>query len=143
MGRDSPGKGQSAVEYFIIAAMVMMFMVPIWVYMTTTQQQTSDELAISYAKNTVKQITDAASLVHSQGYPAKINIRVYIPTGLENVTIIGNTLIFKVNTGGTLSEVWYTSSADMQGEDKIPLNEGYYNFDIISQDAYVEINRTL
>ncbi|MCK4714475.1 MAG: hypothetical protein KAT35_02790, partial [Candidatus Aenigmarchaeota archaeon] len=86
-------RAQSAVEYFIIAAMVMMFMIPIWVYIVTTQQQTSNELALSYTRNTAKQIADAASLVHSQGYPAKINIKVYIPDGVSNVSIIDRTII--------------------------------------------------
>jgi hypothetical protein len=136
-------RGQTAVEYFIIAAMVMMFMVPIWLYMFTTQDQTSQELSLSYTRNTAKQIADAASLVHSQGAPAKINIKVYIPNGIENVSIIDRTIIFDVSLGSQSTEVWYTSNAPMTGQDDIPLNEGYYYFDIISHDTYVEINRTV
>ena len=130
------------MEYFVIATMVMMFMIPVWVHITTTQQQVGYELSLSYARNAAKQIADAASLVHSQGAPAKINIKVYIPNGVENVTINDKTLIFKVNRGDYVSDVWYTSSATLQGEDKISTNEGYYYFDIISHDTYVEINRT-
>lgn len=134
---------QAAVEYFVIAAMVMMFMIPVWVHITTTQQNAGFELSLSYARNSVKQITDAASLVHSQGAPAKINIKVYIPSGVDNVSIIGKTLIMKVDTGGQLAEIWHESSATLQGEDQISTNEGYYYFDIISHDTYVEINRTV
>jgi len=136
-------KAQSAIEYFVIAAMVMMFMIPIWVYIVTTQQQTSDELALSYARNAAKQIADAASLVHSQGYPAKINIKVYIPDGVSNVSIDDRNIKFILNTGGKETEVWYTSSATMQGEDQIPVRSGYYYLDIVSQDSYVEISRTV
>jgi hypothetical protein len=136
-------RGQSAIEYFIIAGMVLMFMVPIWLYMSTTQEQTSMELALSYTRNAAKQFADAASLVHSQGSPAKINIKVYIPDGIYNVTINERTISFNVQTGATVSEVWYTSNAPLQGGDQIPLNEGYYYFDIISHDSYVEINRTV
>jgi hypothetical protein len=136
-------RAQAAVEYFVIAAMVMMFMIPVWVHITTTQQNAGFELSLSYARNSVKQIADAASLVHSQGAPAKINIKVYIPAGVENVSIIDKTLIMKVNTGGQVSEVWHESSATLQGEDQISTNEGYYYFDIISHDSYVEINRTV
>ena len=136
-------RAQSSIEYFIIAAMVMMFMVPIWVYMATTQQQTSYELALSYTRNAAKQIADASSLVHSQGAPAKINIKVYIPDRIKNVSITDKTIIFNVDTGKQISEVWYTSNAPMQGAGEIPVNEGYYYFDIISHDSYVEINRTV
>ncbi len=135
-------KAQAAIEYFVIAGMVMMFMIPIWVYIVTIQQQTSQELSLSYTRNAAKHIADAASLVHSQGFPAKINIKVYIPDGVTNVSIVNKTIIFHMLTGSLESEVWYTSTAELQGEDNIPVNEGYYYFDIISHDTYVEINRT-
>ena len=135
--------GQSSVEYFVIAIMVLMFMVPIWTYIATTQQQTSGELSLSYAKNAVKQIADSSSLVYSQGYPAKINIKVYIPDGVENITINDKIITFYVRTGSQRTEVWYTSNAPMQGSATIPTNEGYYYLDVISQDTYVEINRTV
>lgn len=136
-------RAQAAVEYFVIAAMVMMFMIPIWAYMVTTQQQASEELSLSYAKNAAKQIADSASLVHSQGAPAKINIKVYIPSGVTDVSIVNKTIIFNVMMGSQESEVWYSSMAEMQGEEDIPTSEGYYYFDIISHDSYVEINRTV
>jgi uncharacterized protein (UPF0333 family) len=136
-------RAQTAIEYFIIAGMVLMFMVPIWAYVVTTQQQTTQELSLTYARNTAKQIADAASLVHSQGSPAKINIKVFIPSGIKNVSIINKTIIFQVLTGPQTAEIWYSSTAEMQGEEKIPVNEGYYYFDIISHDTYVEINRTV
>ena len=123
--------------------MVLMLMVPIWVYVVTTQQHTSQEFSLSYAKNAAKQISDAASLVHSQGSPAKINIKVYIPHGINNVTIVGRTLVFNVTTGDQTQDIWYMSNADMQGGENIPIDEGYYYFDIISHDTYVEINRTV
>ncbi len=136
-------RGQAAIEYLVIAGMVMMFMIPIWVYIVTIQQQTAQELSLSYTRNAAKQMADAASLVHSQGSPAKINIKLYIPDGISNVSIINKTIIFHVLTGSQESEVWYTSTAELRGEDDIPVNEGYYYFDIISHDTYVEINRTV
>jgi uncharacterized protein (UPF0333 family) len=136
-------RAQTSIEYFVIATMVMMFMVPIWLYMVTTQTEATNELSLSYAKNAVKQIADAASLVHSQGSPAKINIKVYIPSGISNVSIVDKTITFNVNTGKQVTEVWYDSAASMQGAGNIPVNEGYYYFDIISHDTYVEINRTV
>lgn len=136
-------KAQSAIEYFAIATMILMFMVPIWLYMVTTQDQATRELSLSYSKNAVKQIADTASLVHSQGYPSKLNIKVYIPDGLSNVSVIGSTLIFNLDMGDHQSEIWYKSNAPLQGGENIPLREGYYYFDITSYDTYVEINRTV
>jgi hypothetical protein len=140
---ESRAKAQAAIEYFVIASMVMMFMIPLWVYVASTQQSTTYELSLSYTQNAAKQIADASSLVYSQGAPAKINIKVYIPSGVENVSITDKTIIFMVDTGPQVSEVWYTSSATMTGAENIPVGEGYYYFDIISHGSYVEINRTV
>jgi len=136
-------RGQAAIEYFIIATMVMLFMVPIWVHITSIQSQTTVELSLSYAQNTVKQITDVSSLVHSQGSPAKMNIKVYIPSGVQNVSITDKTLSFFMWTDSGTTEIWHTSAAPMQGVDNIPTKEGYFYLDIISRDTYVEINRTV
>lgn len=135
-------RGQTSIEYFVIAAMVLMFMVPIWVYVVTTQHQTTQELSLSYARNSVKQIADAANLVHSQGAPAKLNIKVYVPEGLYNVSIINRTIIFNMLSDSQTTEVWYMSMAELRGGENIPTSEGYYNLNIISHDSYVEINRT-
>ena len=136
-------RAQSAIEYLVIAGIVMMFMVPLWIYVTTTQSQASRELAFSYAKNTVEQIADAASLVNSQGSPAMISIKVYVPEGLRNVSSSGRFLIFEMFTGGnSTSHVWSESNAIIQGSDEIPLEKGYYYLDITSHDSYVSISRS-
>ena len=56
-------KAQSSIEYFIIAVMVLLFMVPIWLYVTNTQSQTVDELSLAYSQNAVKQFSDVASTI--------------------------------------------------------------------------------
>jgi hypothetical protein len=136
-------KAQAAVEYFVIAAMVLMFLIPVWIYIVTTQQSASQELNLAYAKNAVKQFSDASSLVNSQGYPAKIKLDIFIPDGLTNVTIVDRTIIFRMNINDQITDIWYESNAQMQGVDEIPLQEGYYTFDFASFDSYVQINRTV
>ena len=132
-------RGQAAVEYFVVVGLVVMFMIPLWTYMVSTQQDVGQEVSLSYAQTAAKQIADAASLVHSQGYPAKISIRVYIPAGVLNVSLAQKTVSLNITYRNLMTDVWSKSNADMNGT--IPTNEGYYNFDIQSMDTYVQINK--
>jgi len=132
-------RGQAAVEYFVVVGLVVMFMIPLWSYMVATQENIGQEVSLSYAQTAAKQIADAASLVHSQGYPAKINIRVYIPDGVLNVSLTQKTVGFNISYRNLVTDVWSKSNAALNGS--IPTNEGYYNFDIQSMNTYVQINQ--
>ena len=72
-------RAQTAMEYLSIVGIVLVFVIPIWAYLITIEQQTSTELSLSYSKNAARQIADASSLVYSQGPPAKLTFQIYIP----------------------------------------------------------------
>jgi len=132
-------RGQAAIEYFVVVGLVVMFMIPLWSYIVATQDDIGQEISLSYAQTAAKQIADAASLVHSQGYPAKISIRVYVPDNVLNVSLTQKTVNFNITYAGLLTDVWSRSNADLNGS--VPINEGYYNFDIQSMDTYVQIKQ--
>ena len=130
--------GQSAFEYFAIVGMVLVFLIPLWMYAASLHQQTGTELSLTYAENTVKQIADTASLVYSQGPPAKVSIKIYIPDGVENVSIINETIIFNMSTPYGYTDVFATSDAPLNGS--LPTDEGYYTIKIEAKNGYVQIN---
>lgn len=131
-------RGQAAVEYFVVVGLVVVFMIPLWAYISGTQQDVGQDVSLSYAKTAAEQIADASSLVHSQGSPAKIKIRVFIPDGVINISLAQKTVSFNITYRNLITDVWAESNADMNGT--IPTREGYYNLDIISMDSYVQIN---
>lgn len=133
-------KAQAALEYIIIVSMVLVFMIPIWTYVSSMQSQTSVELALTYAKNTANQIADAANLVYSQGPPAKLKISVYIPYGVENVTIVNSTIKFTIWARPGYSDVFAFSNAQLNGT--LPTKEGYYWMDIEATDNIVQITKS-
>lgn len=131
-------KFQVAFEFMIIVGIVMAFLIPVWIYSSNVQQQTNTQLAVSYAKNTVQRIADASSLVYSQGEPAKVEIMVYMPKGVEEVNITNNTIMLSIWTGPTISNVFAESLADMTGT--LPTTEGRYFVKIEAISDYVNIS---
>jgi len=128
---------QAALEYIAILGVVLAFIIPLWVYTISLYQQTNTELSLSYAENAVKQIADTASLVYSQGPPAKVSLRVYIPVGVVNITMVNTTIIFNVSTPFGYTNVFAISDAKLNGS--IPTEEGYYLLSIEAKNDYVEI----
>ena len=116
--------GQVAFEYIIIVGLVILFLIPLWSYIADLEGQASSELSISYAQNAVDKIASHADLVYSQGPPAKITSRVYIPTGVTQARILNSTIVLTVRVGASVSDVMAVSIANMTGS--VPSAEGNY-----------------
>ncbi len=128
---------QAALEYIAILGIVLTFIIPLWMYTISLHQQARTELSLSYAENAVKQIADTASLVYSQGPPAKVSLRVYIPTGVMNISMINTTIIFNVSTSFGYTNVFAISDAKLNGS--VPTEEGYHLLSIEAKNDYVQI----
>lgn len=132
-------RAQVAFEYMAVVGLVLAMLLPIWIYISNTQQRANTELYLSYAKNAVEKITETSDLVYSQGPPAKVNVKVYIPRRISQVVIVNNTIYFKIYTEGGTSDVSATSSATMNGT--IPTTEGIYTLSIEAKQGYVQITK--
>ncbi len=137
-------RAQAAFEYLAIVGIVLAFLIPIWLYVTSLQNQTATQLSLSYAKNAADTITDKADLVFSQGPPARIETQVYIPKNVVSVEILdgpsgstGSTIVFHIRVGTQISDVSSTSNAQLQGS--VPAKEGKYRISIEAADSHVEI----
>jgi uncharacterized protein (UPF0333 family) len=128
---------QTAFEYMVIAIFILAFLTPIWIYLAQLQSQTSDEFALSYAKNAVNQIAKKADLVYSQRMEAKVKIGVYIPRGVEEINITGNEINIRIRSMSGSVDVFATSIAQLQGS--LPTDEGLYWVLIKAEGDYVNV----
>jgi uncharacterized protein (UPF0333 family) len=117
-------KAQVAFEYMLVVIVALAFMLPVWVYITSVKTETSNELMLSYAKNAVDKIASTADLVYSQGSPARVQVSVYIPDGVESYEIINYTINMVLQYGNTYTDVFAVSRARMNGT--LPTAEGNY-----------------
>jgi uncharacterized protein (UPF0333 family) len=132
-------RAQTAMEYLSIVGIILVFVIPIWAYLITLEQQTASELSLAYSKNAARQIADASSLVYSQGPPAKLSFQVYVPAGVKNILIDNKSIVFNISLGATYTDVFSTSVATMNGT--LTPNEGYYTIEVISLNSLVQINQ--
>lgn len=132
-------KAQIAFEFLVIVGIVFAFLIPIWVYISTLETQSSDELNLRFAENSVRRIASAADLVGSQGAPAKAVIEVYIPKLVTNVTINATTVRIRINTAAGLSDVFSTSTNQLNGS--LPIEEGSYKVSVEAKSGFVQISQ--
>jgi uncharacterized protein (UPF0333 family) len=125
-------KAQPAFEYMLIVIIALAFMIPVWVYVTSVKTETTDELSLSYAKNAVEKMASTADLVYSQGPPAKVKVKVYIPNGVYGFNVTNNTIILDVMYMGNLNPVFGESRARLNGT--LPTAEGNYWMQIEAVD---------
>jgi len=125
-------KAQAAFEYMVIVIIALTFMMPLWVYITSVKTEASDELSLSYAKNTVDKLASTADLIYSQGSPAKVRVNIFIPPGVYGYNITNNTVVLRVMYMGTVTDVYAESRAMLNGT--LPTAEGSYWMQIEAVD---------
>ena len=117
-------RAQAAFEYMLIVIIALALMVPVWAYITLVKIETTDELALSYAKSSVDRLASTADLIFSQGAPAKVKVHIYIPHGVEGYNFTNNTVALMMRYQNKVTPVYADSKANMNGT--LPLVEGNY-----------------
>ena len=128
---------QVAFEYLVVFGVVLLFAVPVWIYVSDLQRQTSNDLYVSYAKTAAEKIASASDLIYSQGQGARIKIKVYIPKNVVNVSIQGHEVIFNLSYETGFTDIFAKSIAPLNGS--LPKEEGNYWVKLESKGEYVEI----
>ena len=131
-------KAQVATEYLIIIAFALMVLIPYVIYLNNISRNFGEDNTLTVASNSVQKIGQAADWVYSQGEPAKLRILILMPSNVENISFIGKTLLWKVRTSAGVSDIYYTSAANLTGS--LNTASGYYNVLVQAIDNLVNIS---
>ncbi|MCW1296417.1 MAG: hypothetical protein OH319_01915 [Candidatus Parvarchaeota archaeon] len=130
-------KSQVAIEYMILISLILLLLVPIWIYLMLSRIQLQDDLSISYAKDAVNRIKDAADLVYIQGSPARVKVNIYIPENVHSINFTDRTIIIKLRTSAGLVDIHAETLANITGQ--LPVQSGYYEVIVKSEVGYVNV----
>jgi hypothetical protein len=131
-------KAQSASEFLIIVSVALTILIPLILLVNQSLMGYSDDTKISLAREAVKKLGDNADWVFSQGPPAKVTVEVYIPDGVESVSINNNEILYKVRTSAGITDVYYDTVPELRGT--LPEKSGYYFVSLTSFSNYVNIS---
>ncbi|MBU0898617.1 MAG: hypothetical protein KKB03_04475 [Nanoarchaeota archaeon] len=133
-------KGQAAFEYMAIFIIVMAFVTPVWFYVISLQGDTTNDLYFTYAKNAADKITQTADLVYSQGYPAKLRVKVYMPPNILEAFFDDKTVVLKMAIDSHETYITSLSTGTLTGS--LPTSEGVYWLDVEAENDHVQISYT-
>jgi hypothetical protein len=131
-------RAQTSVEFLVIFMFVLAALVPLWLYTTSTTQGTEDDIQITYAHQAVEKLRRAADLVYIEGPPAMITDYVHIPRNLDQISLSGNEILFRLRLlSGGLSDIYATTLGTLQGN--ISTTPGIHLITVRAQDTFVNI----
>ncbi len=131
-------KTQAAMEYYTIISVALIILVPLSVYVYQLLNEYGDDTKLSLAKDTVNKLGETADWVFSQGPPAKLSLEVYIPEGIQQISLDNNVILFKMRTSAGVTDVYYQTISPLVGS--IPTKSGHYPFSIAANTTYVNIS---
>lgn len=131
------GKAQTSMEYMTIVLFITVTLIPLVLLYHSQYEGTNEQIRSNQADQIARKIVDTAESVYYLGENSKTSIKVYMPTGVENITVSGREIVFTVRTRYGPDEVVRVSNVDITGS--IPSEMGIKTITVESKGSYVEI----
>ncbi|HLC96397.1 MAG TPA: class III signal peptide-containing protein [Candidatus Nanoarchaeia archaeon] len=133
-------RGQISLEYMLIVGMATLIAGFLLVMSHYYSRQVEDVINTNQLDRIVKEVVDTSESMYYFGEPSKTTLKVYIPTGVNSVTINSQQLTFNVKTQSGDTDIFYSSSVPLQGD--LAITPGFHFVTIEAKGGYVWINST-
>jgi len=77
-------KGQAAVEYMIVVSIGLLFISPILIMGQSTLNDMKEKSRISTVQSSLDKLTEAIEVIHAQGHPARMKVKIRWPSGITS-----------------------------------------------------------
>ena len=108
-------RAQAAVEYLAIVAISLAILVPLWIYVSSSNENVRQDLTVAYARQVVYKLKDAADVVFVQGAPAQLSVDVSVPSGITYASASGREILLRVDSGGGTTDVYSVTLGNVTG----------------------------
>lgn len=120
-------RGQAALEYGMILAIVLAALIPI-VYLAYTEF--SSRSGVALANLAADRLAQAVALVAAQGPGARVQVNAYWPAGVSEARVAGREVVLRVaGPGGRPADVYRVTDVNLTAA-AFPTTEGRYVFDV-------------
>lgn len=133
-------QGQISLEYMSIVGLATLVAISLLALSHYYSKQTEITINTNQIDRIGKEIVDTAESMYYYGEPSRTTLKVYIPDGINEISIGNNELNFKVRTKEGEADMFYSSSVNLQGN--ISTVYGFHYITIEAREGYVWINST-
>lgn len=131
-------KAQSAIEYLIIIGFVSVAVTTILALAYSYANMSNDKIRVNQIEALADKVISRAESVFYSGQPSQLTVSVYVPKGVEEITLSGKDLIIRIHLStGEMKRV-FTSGVNLEGS--ISASEGVKNLLIKAEADKVNIS---
>ena len=131
--------GQVGVEYMIIIGFVTIAIMSILVLAYFYSNEIKDRIRLNQVENFAAQLVSSAESDFFQGEPSKTTVRLYLPEGIEAVTLDQYNLIITTRTSSGQNIRAFSSDVILNGT--ISSGEGIKKLALEAKPTYVQISQ--
>lgn len=132
-------KGQVGTEYMIIVAFVTLAITSILIFAFFYSNQVKDSLKENNIENFASQLISSSETVFFSGEPSKTTIQLYLPAGVEDISISSYDIVVTTRTsGGSLNIRNFQSKVPLNGT--INPSEGLKKIVLEAKEDFTQIN---
>jgi hypothetical protein len=132
-------KAQVGVEYMIIIGFVTLAIMSVVVMAYFYSGQIKDKIRLNQVENFASQLIGSAESVFFAGEPSKTTIRLYLPEGVENITIMTDLVIITTTTSSGKNKRGFETQVPLSGT--ITPNTGIKKLLLEARDTDVLISQ--
>ena len=112
-------KAQVAIEYLIVASVVIGTAVTFFYYAAT---RSSESIVVSQAKESVEILSKTIRYIYASGPGAQTTVIIEIPTSIVDSYVRNNEIGFKIGVGGRVMDVYEITKVNVVGS--LPTSPG-------------------
>lgn len=132
-------KSQISIEYIIVIGFVTFILITVLGLALVYSGTIKDRIKIIQVNNFANKILSSAETVYYYGEPSKATISVYLPDGVINLTMIGNTLYIETQTSSGIERNGFLSKVPISGS--LTTSPGIKKIEFIAEETLVSINK--
>ncbi|MFB6294175.1 MAG: hypothetical protein ABEI97_00285 [Candidatus Nanohaloarchaea archaeon] len=129
--------GQVALEYIAIVGLALLIATPLIIEAQKSSQDLQQSFRSGLAKNALNNVEEAASLVHSQGPPAKTTFTIRLPDGITQTNVTDQYLHIRRDIGGAETDFYNTLDFNVTGD--LPERSGVHTMVAEAEPDHVNI----
>ena len=131
-------KAQVSMEFLMVVGLALMMTLPLIVLFYQQSENLNTGILDSQIDKVASEIRDAADEVYYLGYPSKKTVTIYVPEGVNSISIYNTSIMFLVESANGDYEVVKWSVANLTGV--LQTYPGIHHVVVEAQEGYVSIS---
>ena len=132
-------KSQISIEYVIIVGFASFVLIMVLGLALVFSGAIKDRIKLIQVNNFANKILSTSESVFFYGEPSKATISAYLPDGVINITLLGNTLFIETQTSTGIEKYGFAGKVPITGD--ITTTSGIKRLEFIAEETRVSINR--